>query len=339
MNNEELEMLLLAASKLNITSSLALLIEKRSIKRLLDKVNDTETRKTKILKYLLYLLRKYTGFIKECTFYQDEGRHSEVTEPEMQFEYVRDQSQVADCSGTPQPPEEFKCPISMSLMYDPVIVASGKTFERIWIERWFNEGNETCPITHKKLDHLSVTPNSALKDLISQWCIKRGITVPEPCSQPFPAALSRPKTLCSSSISSFGSYANDLRLQVSNVSLPSSDSNSGSCFLDDKLGDESKNGLVQMDAESQDIQCSSYSRGNILAFLSRLAELSWESQCRIVETVKNQLEETDYADFSKISNDQIMLLVKFMKNASELSDAKAQSDGVEVIWAILCRNR
>ncbi|KAH7524101.1 U-box domain-containing protein 5 isoform X1 [Ziziphus jujuba] len=341
VNNEELEILLLAASKLNITSPVALLIEKRSIKRLLDKVNDTEIKKTKILKYLLYLLRKYTGFINEGTFSQQEGGCSEVTEPELQFEYVRDESQAAEFGGTPQPPDAFKCPFSMSLMYDPVIIASGKTFERIWIERWFNEGNETCPVTHKKLDHLTVTPNSVMKDLISQWCMKCGITVPEPCSQPFPAPHSSPRILRSGSISSFGSYMNDLRLQVSHVSLRSSDSSRGSPLLDDKVGGGSKSGLVQMDAESQNIQCCSFGRENTNAFLSRLEELSWESQCRVVENVKKQLEVEDNhdSDVPTIGNDQIMLLVKFMKNASEISDAKAHRDGVEVLWAILCRNR
>lgn len=49
INQLEQEALQLAALRLNITSKLAILIEKRSIKRLLDKVSDTDSRKRKIL--------------------------------------------------------------------------------------------------------------------------------------------------------------------------------------------------------------------------------------------------------------------------------------------------
>jgi hypothetical protein len=47
------------------------------------------------------------------------------------------------CSSSPQtprtslPPEELRCPISLQLMSDPVIVASGQTYERVCIEKWF----------------------------------------------------------------------------------------------------------------------------------------------------------------------------------------------------------
>jgi hypothetical protein len=46
------------------------------------------------------------------------------------------------CSSSPRtprtslPPEELRCPISLQLMSDPVIVASGQTYERVCIEKW-----------------------------------------------------------------------------------------------------------------------------------------------------------------------------------------------------------
>ncbi|KAF3446327.1 hypothetical protein FNV43_RR11506 [Rhamnella rubrinervis] len=337
-NAKELEALQLAASKLDIMSPLALLIERRSIKSQLNKINDTDVRKKKILKYLQYLLRKYKESLSQCqnegTFAQHEGTSSEFIEPELQVEY----EEFAD-TGTPEPPEGFKCPISMRLMYDPVIIASGKTFERIWIERWFDEGNNTCPITHSKLDNLYVTPNSAMKGLISKWCLKHGIIIHDPFSQPFPATHPRPIPSCSSSITSFDSSMNDLRLQVSCVSLYSSDSNRGSDFLDDKGGDGFKNRLVQMNQESHNVHYFARSHGNKLALLPILVELSWECQCRAMEDMKNHLEENDQAYLPMISNDHVALLIRFIKTASELSNAKAQREGVEVLLAILCRNR
>ena len=32
-------------------------------------------------------------------------------------------------------------------MSDPVIICSGQTYERVCIEKWFSEGNDTCPKT------------------------------------------------------------------------------------------------------------------------------------------------------------------------------------------------
>lgn len=338
-NDEELESLQLAASKLNIVSPLALLIERRSIKSQLNKLNDTDTRKKKILKYLQYLLRKYNKPIsqrqKDGTLTQHEGTHSRLIDPELQVDYEG----VDSMAGMTEPPEGFKCPISMRLMYDPVIIASGKTFERVWIERWIDEGNDTCPVTHRKLDDQSVTPNSAMKGLISNWCLMHGITIPDPCSQPSPPAHLRPMTSCASSIFSLDSYMNDLHLQVSNVSLYSSDSNRGLDLFNDKSGGGFENSQGQMNAEFDNINFSAHGLGKKLAFLSILAELSWESQCRAVEDLKNQLEENEHAHLPMISNDHVTLLIKFIKTASESSNAKAQREGVEVLLAILRGDR
>lgn len=36
----------------------------------------------------------------------------------------------------PVAPEEFRCPISLELMADPVVIASGQTFDRACIQKW-----------------------------------------------------------------------------------------------------------------------------------------------------------------------------------------------------------
>jgi hypothetical protein len=72
------------------------------------------------------------------------------------------------CSSSP--PDEFRCPISLDLMSDPVIVASGHTYDRASITRWIDAGNQTCFKSGQKLSHLSLIPNYALRSLISQWC-------------------------------------------------------------------------------------------------------------------------------------------------------------------------
>lgn len=54
----------------------------------------------------------------------------------------------------------------MELMNDPVMVATGHTYDRVCIERWLQQGNRTCPVTGMRLRHLELTPNFALRNAI-----------------------------------------------------------------------------------------------------------------------------------------------------------------------------
>ena len=51
-------------------------------------------------------------------------------------------------------------------MADPVMVATGHTYDRVCIERWLAQGNRTCPVTGMRLRHLELTPNFALRNAI-----------------------------------------------------------------------------------------------------------------------------------------------------------------------------
>ncbi|KAJ6927806.1 U-box domain-containing protein 15-like [Populus alba x Populus x berolinensis] len=76
-------------------------------------------------------------------------------------------------------PHEFLCPITLEIMVDPVIVASGQTYERESIQKWLNSNHRTCPKTGQILDHLSLAPNFALRNLILQWCEKNKYELPK----------------------------------------------------------------------------------------------------------------------------------------------------------------
>ncbi|KAG6406185.1 hypothetical protein SASPL_133784 [Salvia splendens] len=69
-------------------------------------------------------------------------------------------------------PNEFLCPITLEIMTDPVIVATGQTYERRSIQKWLDSNHRTCPKTGQTLEHLLLAPNFALKNLILQWCEK-----------------------------------------------------------------------------------------------------------------------------------------------------------------------
>ncbi|MCO5600255.1 hypothetical protein L7F22_054365 [Adiantum nelumboides] len=73
-------------------------------------------------------------------------------------------------------PDDYLCPISLELMKDPVIVATGQTYERVNIQKWL-EDNRTCPKTLQVLPHTTLTPNFVLRSVINQWCEANGLEI------------------------------------------------------------------------------------------------------------------------------------------------------------------
>ncbi|KAF5800172.1 putative transcription factor C2H2 family [Helianthus annuus] len=79
-------------------------------------------------------------------------------------------------------PDEYRCPISLDLMQDPVIVASGHTYDRVSIAQWINSGHHTCPKSGQRLIHMALIPNYALKSLIHQFCQENNIPLTDPAT-------------------------------------------------------------------------------------------------------------------------------------------------------------
>ncbi len=69
-------------------------------------------------------------------------------------------------------PSSFYCPISMELMSDPVMLATGHSYERVCIERWLQQGNRTCPVTGMRLRHMEMTPNFALRVAVQVYFLR-----------------------------------------------------------------------------------------------------------------------------------------------------------------------
>ncbi|KAI4334516.1 hypothetical protein L6164_019199 [Bauhinia variegata] len=95
---------------------------------------------------------------------------------------------------SPVIPDDFRCPISLELMKDPVIVSTGQTYERSCIEKWLEAGHGTCPKTQQTLTSTVLTPNYVLRSLIAQWCEANGI---EPPKRPSSSRLSKSTSSCS----------------------------------------------------------------------------------------------------------------------------------------------
>ena len=60
-------------------------------------------------------------------------------------------------------PADFCCPLSLELMTDPVIVASGQTYERAFIKNWIDLGLTVCAKTRQTLVHTNLIPNYTVK--------------------------------------------------------------------------------------------------------------------------------------------------------------------------------
>ncbi|CAO2182124.1 unnamed protein product [Urochloa humidicola] len=102
-----------------------------------------------------------------------------------------EEKQMHSIDGVPVP-ADFCCPLSLELMSDPVIVASGQTYERVFIRKWLDLGYNVCPKTRQTLGHTNLIPNYTVKQLIENWSEIHGIMLPDPVellSLSFPVSL------------------------------------------------------------------------------------------------------------------------------------------------------
>ncbi|XP_068656592.1 U-box domain-containing protein 4-like isoform X2 [Aristolochia californica] len=89
-------------------------------------------------------------------------------------------------------PADFCCPLSLELMSDPVIVASGQTYERAFIRKWLDQGLTVCPKTRQTLSLTNLIPNYTVKALIANWCESNNIKLPDPVKS---VVLNQPSAL------------------------------------------------------------------------------------------------------------------------------------------------
>jgi hypothetical protein len=198
LDDNELDCFRQTAFRVGIASSAAAVTERRALRRLLERAHAEEhLKKESIAAYLLHLMRKYSNIFRnevtdntssQCSSPSSLGSASlcidlpgygQVLERQLPRIGSFNLKQSKGLSGSmPLPPEELRCPISLQLMYDPVVIASGQTYERACIEKWFDSGNTTCPKTRNQLSQLSMTPNYCIKGLIASWCEQNGILVP-----------------------------------------------------------------------------------------------------------------------------------------------------------------
>ncbi|KAK7360032.1 hypothetical protein VNO77_02004 [Canavalia gladiata] len=349
--NTEIKAFQFAAARLSITSSTAILIEKRCLQKLLEHVrpNNNDPTKRIILNNLLYLLVKHrksiTGEQMEV-YSRSEGpittKNSDHesqrilhSESDPHVSHGQNKTHASEL-GRVTPPEEYTCPISLRLMYDPVVIASGVTYERMWIQKWLNEGNTTCPKTKMRLDRMGMTPNVSLRDLILKWCKTNGVSIPDPRRQ---AQDLHSWEASFTSIRSFGSSMNNLNLpmDLSNMSFGSLDTS----YNSDSSHAKANHGLNLILNKISDNSHVRQSHPQIHdTDLTHLSELQWESQCQVIENMKIDVKCNYQAIFSGSSENFIGPLMRFLSTACEMHEGKALRAGTNLLLKFMkcCRN-
>ncbi|OVA09495.1 Armadillo [Macleaya cordata] len=345
-DNNELETFHQAASRLGITSSRAAVAERRALKKLIERARiEEDKRKESIVAYLLHLMRKYSKLFRNEFFDDNDSQGSAPCSPTVQGSF--DECGVPGENGQafdrqfsklssfnfrpidsrseqmPVPPEELRCPISLQLMYDPVIISSGQTYERVCIEKWFNEGHNTCPKTQQQLPHICLTPNYCVKGLISSWCEHNGVPVPDgpPDSlnlKYWRLALSESESTDSRSMESISSCKG-----VKVVPLEEKD------MLEELEG----NGMRSAMGEEAD----NFERYNsLLTILCDGEDLS--RQCKVVEQIRLFLKVDEEARMFMGANGFVEALVNFLSLAVHSGNVKAQEIGAMALFNLAVNN-
>ncbi|OEL18153.1 U-box domain-containing protein 6, partial [Dichanthelium oligosanthes] len=351
------------ASKLDLTSPKAILIERRAIKKLLDKVSGNDPKKEGVLKFFLYLIKKYGKTIRS-----DSGERNENLQSESQsstpsttssdasppgkcyaptdFQIYEDHSSM---SGAATPPVEFCCPISTKLMHDPVIITSGQTYEREYIERWFNEGYDTCPRTQMKLENFSMIPNTCMRDLICNWCKEHGFTVSDfiPPSENSYSYL--PEQLHGYSMSSLHNVSvpliagkdNSFVIDHSNTSFALSDASYVSNASHARDVEDSKDiSQFSWNADYQKyLSFHNFNQEMFLRFFHELSMLPLELQDKSIKDLKNVLDYENEVSYAMVSNGFVKAFLEFLRNDTGSYSVQAQKAGFQFFLAFLSNSR
>ncbi len=87
----------------------------------------------------------------------------------IQIDLYRQTQQIeSQCYDTI--PKDLLCPITQSIMIDPVITCNGETYEKYAIQKWFRKNIcKKDPLTNKPLKNKKLTPNFVLSRLIRSY--------------------------------------------------------------------------------------------------------------------------------------------------------------------------
>ncbi|KAL7135061.1 hypothetical protein ABFS83_11G067600 [Erythranthe nasuta] len=354
-DNNELESFHQAACKLGITSIRAALRERRSLKKLIERARaEEDKRKESIVAYLLHLIRKYSKLFRSEFSDDNDSQGSTPCSPTVNGSSLEDGimlgrngcafdrqlSKLSSFNFKPNfrrsdqmsvPPEELRCPISLQLMYDPVIIASGQTYERVCIEKWFGDGHNTCPKTQQQLPHLSLTPNYCVKGLVASWCEHNGIPIPDGPPESLDLnywrlVLSESDSANSKSLESIGSC----KFKGVKV-VPLSDS----VTIEEAEGNEEED--VSVSAHEDDCEVHAFENyEDLLRILAEEDDLM--KKCKAAEQIRHLLKDDEEARIYMGANGFTEALLRFLESAVSARNVMAQEIGAMALFNLAVNN-
>ncbi|KAJ4834042.1 U-box domain-containing protein 6 [Turnera subulata] len=354
----ELESFHQAASKLGINSSRAALTERRALKKLIERARvEEDKRKESIVAYLLHLMRKYSKLFRSDLGDDNDSQGSAPCSPTVQgsledggsdgHAFERQLSKLSSFNFKPNlrksgqmplPPEELRCPISLQLMYDPVIIASGQTYERICIEKWFSDGHDTCPKTQQKLCHLCLTPNYCVKGLVASWCEHNGVSVPEGPPESLDLNYWR---LAMSQLESANSRSVDSvsREKLKGVKVvPLEESGTIAEVAVNAMENVTQEETAQEDTtQEDDFEVDMFQKHReFLAILNGDENLT--KKCKVVEQIRLLLKDDEEARIFMGANGFVEALLQFLQSAVHGRNAPAQEVGAMSLFNLAVNN-
>ncbi|KAG5221975.1 hypothetical protein OIU77_011552 [Salix suchowensis] len=356
-DNNELESFHQAAIKIGITSSRAALSERRALKKLIERARvEEDKRKESIVAYLLHLMRKYSKLFRSELTDDNDSQGSAPCSPTVQgsledggpggngHAFERQLSKLSSFnfkpiyrkSGQmPLPPEELRCPISLHLMYDPVIIASGQTYERICIEKWFSDGHDSCPKTQQKLSHLCLTPNYCVKGLVASWCEHNGVPAPDGPPESLDLnywRLAMSQSDSSNSRRSVESVSSGKLKGVKVVPLEESGPIEEAAEKTENLSPQQEDSMLE-DAFEDNV----FERyQNFLNILNGDEDL--KKKCRIVEQVRLLLKDDEEARIFMGANGFVEALLQFLESAVQARNPMAEEVGAMALFNLTVNN-
>lgn len=351
-DNNELESFHQAASRLGITSSRAALRERRALKKVIEKARiDDDKRKESIVAYLSHLMRKYSKLFRSDLSDDNDSQGSTPCSPTVQgstFEennnvraFDKQFSKLSSFNFRPKfrrseqvaiAPEELRCPISLQLMYDPVIISSGQTYERICIEKWFGDGHNTCPKTQQNLPHLSLTPNYCVKGLVASWCEQNGVPMPDGPPESLDLnywrlVLSESESTNSKNLKAMDSIGSIKTKGVKIVPIEES------CIVEEAEGNE----VDDVSLKEEEFEFNVVEKyEEFLMVLSN--EYDFTKKLRVVEQIRHLLKDDEEARIYMGANGFVDALIRFLGIAVEERDEVAQENCAMALFNLAVNN-
>ncbi|KAK4354135.1 hypothetical protein RND71_026329 [Anisodus tanguticus] len=233
-------------------------------------------------------------------------------------------------------------------MYDPVIIVSGQTYERIFIERWFSDGHNSCPKTQQELPHLGLTPNYCVKGLVASWCEQNGISIPEGPSESLDLNYCR---LLLSESESFNSKSMENivsckfkgvkvgRLEESST-MEEAEGNEVDESMpaeDDGITKEAQRNEVDEAAMEGEFQVNSFDKyDEFLGILDKEDDL-WK-KCKVVEEIRHLLKDDEEVRMYMGADGFIEALLRFLDCALHNGDEIAQEIGAMALFNLGVNN-